>query len=423
MFAAITSLIDTEVRSEIMSSDPAIAEYFGIPLMTDAGVVVTAESSMRLAAVYSCVHRLSSSLAQMPLTIMRRKGNEVMFGNDIAAYNLLSAEPSIWQTSYDWREMKQQAVLTHGNAVTRIVRDKRGNPIELRPISPMSVGRPQRGSISSKWFYPIYDEDDQRMLAVLPEDVLHIKAFTHDKRWGISPIRYHAETIGLGLAAQAYGNQFFGSGGRPSGILMDKTSQATDKHRSNLRAAWKEGGIGKGGGRTALLHGDLSYTPITISPEEAQFLETRKFTRSEIAGIFNVPSHMINDLEKSTFSNISEQALHFVRHSIMPWVIRYEQEMNRKMFTEAEKKAGYYVRFDLAGLLRGTAKERAEFYHYAITDGWLSRNEVRLLEDRNPRDGLDEMLVSVNAAQQLTDKLLGNKDTKTDPNKTPDTTE
>jgi HK97 family phage portal protein len=117
---------------------------------------------------------------------------------------------------------------------------------------------------------------------------------------------------------------------------------------------------------------------------------------------------MINDLEKATFSNISEQAIHFVRHSIMPWVVRWEQELNRKLFTDMERRAGYYVKFNLAGLLRGTAKERAEFYHYAITDGWMSRNEVRLLEDKNQKDGLDEMLVSVNAS-----KLIGDKDKKT----------
>ena len=120
-------------------------------------------------------------------------------------------------------------------------------------------------------------------------------------------------------------------------------------------------------------------------------------TRSEVAGIFNVPSHMINDLEKATFSNISEQAIQFVRHTMMPWVVKWEQELNRKLFTAAERKAGYYVKFNLAGLLRGTAKDRAEFYNKAINDGWMDRNEVRVLEDLNPRDGLDELLVSVNA--------------------------
>ena len=141
---------------------------------------------------------------------------------------------------------------------------------------------------------------------------------------------------------------------------------------------------------------DLDYKALTIAPEDAQFLETRKLTRSEIASIFNVPAHMINDLEKATFSNISEQAIQFVRHTIMPWIKNWEEEINRRVFTRAERMAGYYVKFNLAGLLRGTPKERAEFYRIAIQDGWMSRNEVRVLEDLNQLEGLDSMLLNVN---------------------------
>ena len=153
--------------------------------------------------------------------------------------------------------------------------------------------------------------------------------------------------------------------------------------------------------KTLLLPADLDYKALTIAPEDAQFLETRKLTRSEIAGMFNVPAHMINDLEKATFSNISEQAIQFVRHSIMPWIVNWEQEINRKVFTRAERLAGYYVKFNLAGLLRGTPTERAEFYSRAILDGWMTRNEVRVFEDMNPIVGLDSMLINVNA------RLLG----------------
>ena len=134
----------------------------------------------------------------------------------------------------------------------------------------------------------------------------------------------------------------------------------------------------------------------TLAPEDLQYIERTKLNRSEIAGIFNVPAHMINDLEKATFSNISEQSVQFVRHTIMPWVVNWEQELNRKLFTQQERRNGYYVKFNLSGLLRGTAKERAAFYHYAIHDGWMSRNEVRALEDLAPIDGLDEMLFSAN---------------------------
>ncbi|WP_034165937.1 phage portal protein, partial [Edwardsiella anguillarum] len=150
--------------------------------------------------------------------------------------------------------------------------------------------------------------------------------------------------------------------------------------------------------KTMLLPADLDYKALTVSPIDAQIIDMSKLNRSMIAGIFNVPAHMINDLEKATYSNITEQAIQFVRYTMMPWVTNWEQELNRLLFTRAERAAGFYVRFNLTGLLRGTPQERAQFYHYAITDGWMSRNEARAFEDMNPVDGLDEMLVSVNAA-------------------------
>ncbi|MBP8220097.1 MAG: phage portal protein [Aeromonadaceae bacterium] len=401
-------LFGAEARSEtISSSDPGLAEWFGLGATTESGVSVTPASSMRLAAVYSCIHRLASSMAQMPLHVLKKSGDDVVPGTDHPAHYLLSASPNLFQSSYDWREQSQQVALAHGNAVTRLIRDRRtGQLSELSLFEPDHIGKPQRGQ--SGWYYPAYDDQEHRWFALPIYDAVHIKGFGADKLWGASPIRYHAETIGLGLATKKYGSQFFGGGGRPSGILIDKTpnmgADPGKTHRENLKKAWQAGGIGRGSGRTALLTGELDYKAITIPPEEAQFLETQKMNRSEIAGIYNVPSHMINDLDKATFSNISEQAIHFVRHSVMPWVVRWEQEINRKVFTEAELRAGYYVKFNLAGLLRGTAKERAEFYHYAITDGWMNRNEVRVLEDMNRVDGLDEFLISVNAAGQQKDK-------------------
>lgn len=392
-----------EPRELVLSSDPNAGDLLGMIPMTEAGISVNEQSALRLAAVYSCIYVLSSSMAQLPLHVLRRTKDEsgkerVERATDHPAFYLLHDEPNQWQTSYEWRETSMNHTLSFGNGFTEIKRRGRtGELYELVLHDPWSVGEPERGKVSRNWLYPVWDEDDQRTLAVRPSDMIHIKAFTSRKKWGISPVRQHAETIGLGLAAQKYGNQFFGSGGRPSGILINKAPTQKSDGRDNLKKAWQAAGIGKGGGRTALLHGDIDYKPITIPPEEAQFLETRKFTRSEIAGIYNVPAHMINDLEKATFSNISEQAIQFVRHSMMPHVVKHEQELNRKLFTADERKAGYYVKFNLAGLLRGTPKERAEFYHYGITDGWMSRNEARAFEDMNPEAGLDEMLVSVNA--------------------------
>lgn len=249
-----------------------------------------------------------------------------------------------------------------------------------------------------RWRYGIYTEEGS--WSVHPDDMVHIKAIGNCDKWGLSPIMQHAQTIGLGLSGQKYTESFFNGNARPAGIVSVK-QELNDKSWDRLKKIWQKAAaaLRTQENKTLLLPAELDYKALTISPVDAQLVEMMKLNRSMIAGIFNVPAHMINDLEKATFSNISEQSIQFVRFTIMPWVVNWEQELNRRLFTRQELAAGHYVKFNLAGLLRGTPKERAEFYHYAITDGWLSRNEVRALEDKNPVPGLDEMLVSVNAAQ------------------------
>ena len=219
----------------------------------------------------------------------------------------------------------------------------------------------------------------------------------------------------MGMSGQAYTSSFFNGNARPAGIISVK-NQLNDESWGRLKSMWQKAtaALRSQENKTMLLPAELDYKALTVSPVDAQIIDMSKLNRSMIAGIFNVPAHMINDLEKATFSNITQQAIQFVRYTIMPWVTNWEQELNRRLFTRAELAAGYYVRFNLTGLLRGTPQERAQFYHFAITDGWMSRNEARAFEDMNPVDGLDEMLVSVNAANPADDF----KAPKTDEEKT-----
>lgn len=362
------------------------------------GVLVNPETALKLAAVYSCVYVLSSSLAQLPLVVMRKVGDRIEAGSDHAAYYLLHDEPNRWQTSYKWRETKQHHVLGWGNGYSRMVRSKRGELVSIETHLPQRTSLVQNGN---RWLYATQD-DDGYPLAVAIEDMAHVRALGSNGKTGVSIIRQHADTIGLGLAAVNYGREFFEGGGRPTGLVTAKGA-LNDNSWARLKSAWATAvsRLRQSENKTLLLPADLDYKALTIAPEDAQFLDTRKMTRSEIAGLFNVPAHMINDLEKATFSNISEQAIQFVVHTMMPWVQNWEQELNRRVFTRAERKAGYYIKFNLAGLLRGTPKERAEFYRIAIQDGWMDRNEVRAFEDLNPRDGLSSMLINVNS------RLLG----------------
>ncbi|HBX7732461.1 TPA: phage portal protein, partial [Klebsiella pneumoniae] len=172
---------------------------------------------------------------------------------------------------------------------------------------------------------------------------------------GLSPIMQHAETIGMGMSGQAYTSSFFNGNARPAGIISVK-SQLNEESWGRLKSMWQKAtaALRSQENKTMLLPAELDYKALTVSPVDAQIIDMSKLNRSMIAGIFNVPAHMINDLEKATFSNITQQAIQFVRYTIMPWVTNWEQELNRRLFTRAELAAGYYVRFNLTGLLRGT---------------------------------------------------------------------
>ena len=375
-----------------LSAESAYEEIFG----TRPTKAVSPDLAMKLAAVYACVYVLSSSIAQLPLHVKRKSGDKVETTKDHPAYYLLHDSPNFWQTSYKMREYGQSAVLLYGNAYLHIKRNQNGAVESLESLEPWKVQLLKNGN---RYIYAYYDDD--KTLSISPDDMIHVKALGPSIKTGKSIIQHHAETIGLGLDARKFASGFFGGNARPAGILSVKT-QLNSNSWDNFKKMWQQAQekLRSEENKTILLPAELDYRALTVSPVDTELLSMMKLNRSEIAGIFNVPAHMINDLEKATFSNISEQTIQFIRYSVMPWVVNWEQELNRKIFTEAERKAGYFVKFNLAGIMRGTAGERATFYHNAITDGWMSRNEARQLEDMNPVKGLDEMLVSVNAAQQ-----------------------
>jgi HK97 family phage portal protein len=364
-----------------------------------SGESVSEDSAMRLAAVYSCIGVLGRSLGQLPLHVMRRIDGKIIRATDHPLYYILHDEPNKWQTSYDWRETSMCHVSGWGNSYNYINRNRKGEVQSLDIVRPWEAGLIET---SRKRYVYSVTSDEVDASAVQLDDMLHVKAIGSCGKTGKSPIRQCSESFALGMATQKYGNKFFGGGGRPTAIVGSKGNMNKETW-GFLKTAWSEAKnkLRDEDNSTLLLPADIEYKQLTIAPEDAQFLETRKFTRSETAGIYNVPAHMINDLEKATFSNISEQAIQFVRHTMMPWIVKYEQELNRKLFTKAERAAGYYIKFNLNGLLRGTAKERAEFYTKAIRDGWMHRNEVRELEEMNQVDGLSEFILSADLQPKM----------------------
>ena len=376
-----------------LSAEGVYDELFG----SGQSRTVNADTAMKLSAVYACVYVLSSAIAQLPLHVMRKDGKNIEPARDHPLFYLLHDSPNFWQTSYKMREYGQSAVLLHGNSFLHIVRSRNGEIKSIETREPWMVQLLKNGS---RYVYGYYGDDET--LSITPDDMIHVKALGTSLKMGKSVIQQHAETIGLGLNAKDFAGSFFLGNARPAGIVNVKTP-LNEKAWESFKKFWDKASaeLKSKENKTVLLPGELEYKALTVSPVDTELLSMMKLNRSEIAGIFNVPAHMINDLEKATFSNISEQTIQFIRYSLMPWIVNWEQEINRKVFTQAERKAGYFVKFNLGGIMRGTPTERAKFYHNAITDGWMSRNEARTLEDMNPVDGLDEYLVSVNAAQQV----------------------
>ena len=374
---------------------------------TASGKYVTERSAMQMTAVYCCVRILSEAVASLPLQFYRYTddgGKEKAVEHPL--YFLLHDEPNPEMTSFIFRETLMTHLLLWGNAYSQIIRNGKGEVVALYPLMPdrMKVDRDEHGRLYYE--YTVYDSDDVdgrkgtnkvgRTVRLQLHDVLHIPGLGFDGLVGYSPIAMAKNAIGLAIATEEYGSKFFANGAAPSGVLEHP---GTIKDPSKVRESWQAtfGGSGNAN-KIAVLEEGMKYTPISISPEQAQFLETRKFQIDEIARIFRVPPHMIGDLEKSSFNNIEQQSLEFVKYTLDPWVSRWEQAMVRALLTPDEKKK-YFFKFNVDGLLRGDYQSRMNGYATARQNGWMSANDIRELEnlDRIPAEqGGDLYLINGN---------------------------
>lgn len=368
---------------------------------SSAGKNVNERSAMQMTAVYSCVRILAEAVAGLPLHLYRYKedgGKERAVDNNL--YHLLHDEPNKEMSSFIFRETLMTHLLLWGNAYAQIIRNGKGEVVALYPLMPnkMQVDRDDNGELY--YIYTRSSDEAKTMEGVTvylrPRDVLHIPGLGFDGLVGYSPIAMAKNAIGLAIATEEYGAKFFANGAAPSGVLEHP---GTIKDPSRLRENWNSTfGGSANSGKVAVLEEGMKYTPISISPEQAQFLETRKFQIDEIARIFRVPPHMVGDLEKSSFSNIEQQSLEFVKYTLDPWVIRWEQSLSRSLLNEDEKRK-YFFKFNLEGLLRGDYESRMSGYATARQNGWMSANDIRELEnlDKIPaEDGGDLYLINGN---------------------------
>lgn len=366
------------------AADAGYSFLFG---RTTSGKPVNERTAMQTTAVYACVRILAEAVASLPLHVYeyRDDGGKKLV-HDHPLYYLLHDEPNPEMTSFVFRETLMSHLLIWGNAYAQIIRDGAGRVLGLYPLLPdkMEVQRDDKGNI-----YYVYSRNSDENptfkeygnIKLKAEDVLHIPGLGFDGLIGYSPIAMAKNAVGMTLACEEYGASFFANGANPGGVLEHP---GVLKDPSKVRESWNSVYRGVSNAhKIAVLEEGMKYQQIGIPPEEAQFLETRKFQINEIARLYRIPPHMVGDLDKSSFSNIEQQSLEFVKYTLDPWVIRWEQSLQRSLLLPGEK-GKYFIKLNVDGLLRGDYQSRMNGYAVGRQNGWFSANDIREMENMNP---------------------------------------
>lgn len=366
------------------AADAGYSFLFG---RTTSGRPVNERTAMQTTAVYACVRILAEAVASLPLHVYEYQddgGKKLV--HDHPLYYLLHDEPNPEMTSFVFRETLMSHLLIWGNAYAQIIRDGAGRVLGLYPLLPdkMEVQRDDKGNI-----YYVYSRNSDENptfkeygnIKLKAEDVLHIPGLGFDGLIGYSPIAMAKNAVGMTLACEEYGASFFANGANPGGVLEHP---GVLKDPSKVRESWNSVYRGVSNAhKIAVLEEGMKYQQIGIPPEEAQFLETRKFQINEIARLYRIPPHMVGDLDKSSFSNIEQQSLEFVKYTLDPWVIRWEQSLQRSLLLPGEK-GKYFIKLNVDGLLRGDYQSRMNGYSVGRQNGWFSANDIREMENMNP---------------------------------------
>ena len=365
---------------------------------TGSGMRVSPDSALRLAAVYACVRVLSESMASLPLVIYQRRADG---GKDKVTdhwlYRLLAKRPNRFQNPFEWREMLQGHLALRGNAYNQIITNAKGEVVELMPLHPDRI----RLELLPSGEYRYRFTDRFGTESILPRgEVWHLRGLSSDGLMGMSPIELARENLGMALAAQDYGARFFANDAKPTGGWIEFPGSFKDSEAKKVfRESYQQAQSGANRGKVLVLENGMKFHEVGVTNKDAQFLELRKFQITDVARLFRVPPHMIGDLDRATFSNIEQQSLEFVMHTMTPWAERWEASIESELLLEGDD---IEVEFDFANLMRGDAASRASYYQSGIQNGWLTRNEARIAENLNPLEGLDEPLRPLNMVEEST---------------------
>lgn len=380
-------------------SNPAqwLTDLFGGP--TNVGINVGPDAAMRTSAVYACVTLLSKIAGSLPLKVYRRKPNgEAIDVPDTLPYYLLHDEPNPVMTSCVWREFLMANVLLAGNAYAAIGRNQANQVIDLFPI-PANTVTPQRANGRNRYVIRVSGSEDE----ILDQaDMLHIPGLGYDGLQGRSVITSAArQAVGLALATEEHGARIFSNGAK-LGVVLKHPKTLSKEAQARLANQFDQQHAGLSNvAKTLILEEGIDVTNVSMTNEDSQFLESRRFQVEDIARFFGVPPHLIGHTDKQTSwgSGVEQNTLGFLIFTMLPWLTRFEQEFNRKLFP----RSPFYSQFKVQGLMRGDSAARSAYYASGHQNGWLTTNEIRKAEDLPGVPGGDTLFVQTNLApmQQL----------------------
>lgn len=383
-----------DVRNDVRDSGTLFV--FG---RANSGEQVDEKSAMQIATVYACVRLLAESVAQLPLHLYKvtePDGQEK--ANDHPLYKILYREPNPEMTSFSYWEAVMTHLLLWGNSYSQIVRDGKNTVLGLYPLLPenVEIDRTDKGELY--YIYHAYTNEvpgeTNKDIIFRRDEILHIPGLSFNGLVGFSPIAMMKNSLGTTMAVEKYGSSFFKNGAQPAGVLQHPNLL---KDPEKVRRQWNEAYGGAGNAhKVAVLEEGMTYKPISLPPEDSQFLSTREFGVEEICRIFRVPPHMVQDLKRATFSNIEHQSIDFVVHTLDPWLVRIEKAIVKDLLVEDEKDQ-FFPKFNVDGLLRGDYKSRMDGYSIGISTGIISPNEARRKENMPPlseEDGGDFHIVN-----------------------------
>lgn len=371
-----------ETSSDLQTWEQPLADAFGIP--SSSGIIISAENSLMVGTIYACVNLKANTIAKLPLQVFKKNKNSRERATLHQVSYLLEKRPNPYQTPFVFKHTVTVHRNLWGKAYIRMAFNNRGEVIGLYLLEP-SRTQIVADSDNKLWF--LYSDSKGNFKKYDHSEIIYLPYLSTDGINGKSPITIARETAGTMKAAQRLMGSIYESGTMSTSVL--KTSEKiSPEAKKVLRNSWQEANAGlDNAGKVAILDGGFEYESIPMSLQDAEFVASQKFNIAEIARIFNVPLHMLNELDRSTNNNIEHQSMEFIHNTIQPELVAWEEEMNYKLFTTNEQKK-YYVKFNLNSAMRGDSNSRATFYEKMLDRGAFSINKVLELEDM---DGIGEL--------------------------------